>query len=58
MNHGIALTPVEVEAMTVFDRDPSQASAMSQKHDNIMTTIVRQANELAYAIEKENFKKW
>ena len=57
MNHGITLSPVEVEAMTVLDRDPSQGSSLSSRHDSMLATIVRQANELAYAVEKERISK-
>jgi len=51
LNHGVQLTPVEMEAITCLDRDDDNGKAF----DNIMTIIIRQANELAYAIEKEKY---
>ena len=52
LSAGIKLTPVEVEAMKSLDKD-SEETRNSKWVSNILTTIVRQANELAYAIEKE-----
>lgn len=51
LNHGVQLTPIELEAITCLDREDDNGRAF----DNIMTTIIRQANELAYAIEKEKY---
>ena len=51
LNHGVQLTPIEMESITCLDRDDDNGKAF----DNIMTTIIRQANELAYAIEKEKY---
>lgn len=51
-NAGVKFTPIEFEAMRVLDKDGDELK--TQKHLlNIMSLIVLQANELAYAIEKE-----
>lgn len=55
-NAGIKFTPIEYEAMRVLDKDGDELK--NQKYlINIMSLIVIQANELAYAIEKEKQKK-
>ena len=43
---GIQFTPEEAEAMTVNDRDLTDDQA--RWHSSVMSTIVRQANELTY----------
>ena len=43
---GISFTPEEAEAMTVNDRDLTDDQA--RWHSSVMSTIVRQANELTY----------
>lgn len=56
-NGGVMFTPVEFEAMRILDKDGEELK--SQKNlINIMSLIVLQANELAYAIEKEKGMKW
>ena len=56
MNLGVKLSPVEFEAICSLDKDGEEAK--NRKYVvNILTTIVRQANELAYAIEREKFNK-
>ena len=45
-NCGIPFTPEEAEAMTINDRDPSDDQA--RWHSSIMSTIIRQANEMVY----------
>lgn len=56
MNAGVKLTPTEFEAICCLDKDGEEAK--NRKYMvNILSTIVRQANELAYAIEKEKFNK-
>lgn len=55
MNHNIKLTPIEVEAMTILDK--SNDGNNYTAHENILSTIVRQANEMAYAIEAEKQNK-
>lgn len=56
MNRGVNLSPVEFEAICSLDKDGEEAK--NRKYVvNILTTIVRQANELAYAIERERFNK-
>lgn len=51
-NNGIPLTPTEAEAMTVLDRDQSQGGNQYSRYESLLATIVRQANELAFSIEK------
>lgn len=53
MNNGIKFTSEEFEAMKSMDNDDASKKAFQ----GIMTTIIRQANELAYSIEKERYKK-
>ena len=56
MNAGVKLSPTEYEAICSLDKEGEEAK--NRKYVvNILTTIVRQANELAYAIEKERFNK-
>lgn len=54
LNNGVKLTPTEYEAITCLDdtEDTSKKSFLS-----IYSTVVRQANELAYAVEKERYNK-
>ena len=54
-NAGIKFTPIEFEAMRVLDKDGDELKTQKQLI-NIMSLIVLQANELAYAIEKERGK--
>lgn len=54
LNNGVKLTPIEFEAITCLDED---VEASKKPFLSIYTTIVRQANELAYAIEKERYNK-
>lgn len=53
MNNGVKLTETEFEAIKSFD----EIDANNNMYKSIYTTIVRQANELAYAIEKERYNK-
>lgn len=53
MNNGVKLTEIEFEAIKSFD----EIDANNNMYKSIYTTIVRQANELAYAIEKERYNK-
>lgn len=56
LNVGVKLTPTEFEAMCSLDKDGEDAK--SRKYIvGILATIIRQANELAYAIERERFNK-
>ena len=55
-NAGIGFTPIEFEAMRVLDKDGDELKTQKYKL-NIMSLILLQANELAYAIEKEKFSK-
>ena len=52
MNRGIKLEPTEFEAMRCIDRK-NEDNRVSELFDDILSIIVRQANELAYAIEKK-----
>lgn len=54
MNNGIKFTPVEFEAMKALDDDDDVSR---NPYKSIMTTVIRQANELGYAIEKERYNK-
>ena len=56
MDAGIKLTPIEFEAICSLDKDGEEAKNRKYMVD-ILSTIVRQANELAYAIERERFNK-
>lgn len=51
---GVQFSAIEWEAMSCLDKDANDKGAY---FDNILTTIIRQANELAQAIEKEKNKK-
>ena len=53
MNNGVKLTETEFEAIKSFD----EIDANNNMYKSIYTTVVRQANELAYAIEKERYNK-
>ena len=56
LNLGVNLSPIEFEAICCLDKDGEDAK--NRKYVvNILTTIVRQANELAYAVERERFNK-
>lgn len=56
LNAGVKLTPTEFEAICSLDKDGEDAK--NRKYVvSILATIVRQANELAYAIERERFNK-
>ena len=54
LNNGVNLTPIEFEAITCLDDDSESGK---KSFLSIMTTVVRQANELAYAVEKERYNK-
>ena len=54
LNNGVNITPIEFEAITCLD---DEVDSSKKTHQSIITTIVRQANELAYAIEKERYNK-
>jgi len=53
MKKGISLTPFEFEAIRCIDKKGENENKMAEYFDNILTIIVRQANELAYAIESK-----
>lgn len=54
-NKGIKLSAEEFEAIRCLDKEGEDKSG--KYFDSILSTIVRQANELAYAIEKERWNK-
>ena len=56
MNAGVKLTPTEFEAICCLDKDGEDAKNRKYMVD-ILSMIVRQANELAYAIERERLMK-
>lgn len=56
MNAGVKLTPTEFEAICSLDKDGEDAKNRKYMVD-ILSMIVRQANELAYAIERERLTK-
>lgn len=53
LNNGVKLTPIEFEAIKSLD----DAENNSTIYKSIITIIVKQANELGYAIEKEKYNK-
>lgn len=53
--YGFTFTPIQAEAMTCLDRDSEIGN--TKANENILSTIIRTANELAYAIEKERNRK-
>ena len=54
LNRGITFSPIEYEAIKCLDGESTNSQKAMQ---SILTTIVRQANELAYAIERERYNK-
>ena len=56
MNAGVKLSPIEFEAICSLDKDGEEAKNRKYMVD-ILSMIVRQANELAYAIERERLNK-
>ncbi len=56
LNLGVKLSPIEFEAICSLDKEGEEAKNRKYVVD-ILTTIVRQANELAYAIERERLNK-
>ena len=56
LNAGVKLTPTEFEAICCLDKDGEDAKNRKYIVD-ILSMIVRQGNELAYAIEREKFNK-
>lgn len=53
LNNGVKLSPIEFEAIKCLDEDDNTKNP----YKSIITTIVKQANELAYTIEKERYNK-
>ena len=56
LNLGVKLSPIEFEAICSLDKEGEEVRNRKYVVD-ILTTIVRQANELAYAIERERLNK-
>lgn len=55
-NMGIQFTPIEFEAMKALDKEGNDFDN-SKYFMNIMTIIIRQANDIAYLIAKEKYNK-
>jgi hypothetical protein len=53
LNNGVKISPIEYEAIKCLDEDDNTKNP----YKSILTTIIKQANELAYAIEKEKYNK-
>lgn len=53
LNNGVKLNPDEFESIMILDNEDDNKSP----YRPIMATIVKMANELAYAIERERYKK-
>ena len=53
LNLGVKLTPIEYEAIKSLD----DTEVSTNVYKSIMTTIIKQANELAFAIAKERYNK-
>ena len=53
LNNGVKLTPFEFEAIKTLDNSESDSTL----YKTIMTIIIKEANELGYAIEKEKYNK-
>ena len=53
-NRGVSLLPEEYEAIKSSDFDEGSGRKI---FENILSTVIRQANELAFSIEKERYKK-
>lgn len=53
LNNGVKLSVAEYEAIKAIDDDDSSKRVFQ----DIMVTVVKQANDLAYAIERERYKK-
>lgn len=54
LNNGVKLTPTEYEAIKILDGDEDNTK---NPFKSILAIIIKQANELAYAIEKERYNK-
>jgi len=55
MNRGITLSAEEFEAIRCLDKENEEKGG--KYFECVLATVVRQANELAYAIEKEKYKR-
>lgn len=54
LNNGVNISPIEFEAIKCLD----EADDTKNPFKSILTIIVKQSNELAYAIEKERYNKF
>lgn len=52
LNNGVILSPVEFEAIKIMDRSDDE----KRLRQSPLSMIVRQANEMAYMVEKERFR--
>lgn len=55
LNNGVRLSVDEYEAITSLDKDEDKVKKFP--YVSMLSVIVRQANEMAYAIENERFRK-
>ena len=53
LNNGVHLSPIEFEAIKALDEEDNTKNPFK----SILTIIVKQAHELAYAIDKERYNK-
>lgn len=53
LTNGVNITPTEFEAIKSLDDEDNNKNPFK----SVLTTVVRQANELAYAVEKERYNK-
>jgi hypothetical protein len=54
-NAGVIFTPEEYEAMSILDKTPEEYENMT-KYRCPMSTIVKNASDMAYAVERERYK--
>lgn len=54
LNNGVNITPIEFEAIKALD---TSDEVSSNAFKSVTTLIIKQANDLAYAIEKEKYNK-
>jgi hypothetical protein len=55
-NAGVTFTPEEYEAMSILDKTPEEYDNMT-KYRTHLSTLVKLSNDMAFAIERERYKK-
>lgn len=55
-NGGISFTPQQYEAMSIIDKTPEEYENMT-KFRTHLSTLLKMANDMAYAIARERYKK-